>query len=78
MTTTMTTSVAKQRITRDLKSAEYALDEALLRQALASFATGARPDMANLILWRWGPDLPHRVEVHDPDGRLPRDPSSWS
>jgi RES domain-containing protein len=43
-----------------------------------SFATGARPDMANLILWRWGPDLPHKVEVHDPSGRLPKDQLSWS
>jgi RES domain-containing protein len=42
-----------------------------------SFATGARPDMANLILWRWGPARPHKVEVHDPDGRLPKDQSSW-
>jgi RES domain-containing protein len=42
-----------------------------------SFATGARPDMANLVLWRWGPVLPHKVEVHDPEGRLPRDQSSW-
>jgi RES domain-containing protein len=42
-----------------------------------SFATGARPDMANLVLWRWGSALPYKVEVHDPDGRLPKDPSSW-
>lgn len=42
-----------------------------------SFATGARPDMANLVLWRWGPTLPHKIEVHDPGGRLPRDQSSW-
>lgn len=42
-----------------------------------SFATGARPDMFNLVLWRWGATLPHRVEVHDPDKRLPRDQSSW-
>jgi len=42
-----------------------------------SFATGARPDMANLILWRWGSELPHKVEVHDPSGRLPKDQSSW-
>ena len=25
-----------------------------------SFARLARPDMVNLVLWRWGPDLPHR------------------
>lgn len=37
-----------------------------------SFAPGARADMANLVLWRWGPDLPHRVVVHDPSGRLPK------
>lgn len=43
-----------------------------------SFATGARADMANLVLWRWGPDLPHKVEVHDPSGRLPKDQLSWS
>jgi len=43
-----------------------------------SFAAGARPDMANLVLWRWGPDLPHKVEVHDPSGRLPKDQLSWS
>jgi RES domain-containing protein len=42
-----------------------------------SFANGARPDMFNLVLWRWGPTLPHLVQVHDPDGRLPKDQSSW-
>jgi RES domain-containing protein len=42
-----------------------------------SFANGAKPDVANLVLWRWGPDLPHKVEVHDPSGRLPKNQSSW-
>ena len=42
-----------------------------------SFANGARPAMTNLVLWRWGPDPPHRVEIHDPDGRLPKNQSSW-
>lgn len=42
-----------------------------------SFAVGATPRTTNLVLWRWGPDLPHRVTVHDPRGRLPRDMSSW-
>lgn len=42
-----------------------------------SFARGARPDMANLVLWRWGTSLPHLVRVHDPNDRLPRDESSW-
>jgi RES domain-containing protein len=43
-----------------------------------SFARGARPDMHNVVLWKWGPDLPHRVLVHDPSGRLPKDQLSWS
>ena len=42
-----------------------------------SFANGARSDMSNLVLWIWTPDLPHRVRVHDPDGLLPKDQSSW-
>ena len=37
-----------------------------------AFARGAWPDMHNVVLWRWGPDLPHRVLVHDPSGRLSR------
>ena len=43
-----------------------------------SFARGARPGMANLVLWRWGSQLPHKVAVNDPDERLPRDQSSWA
>ena len=43
-----------------------------------SFAPGADAGDRNLVLWDWGPDLPHRVEVYDPSGRLPRDQLSWS
>lgn len=43
-----------------------------------SFAPGAGPDNNNLILWRWGPNLPTRVTVYDPSGRLPKDQLSWS
>jgi RES domain-containing protein len=42
-----------------------------------SFAVGANSDEFNLVLWTWGPDLPHRVEVHDPSGRLPKSQLSW-
>jgi RES domain-containing protein len=42
-----------------------------------SFARGAKPEMSNLVLWRWGPSLPHLVQVNDPSGRLPKDQSSW-
>jgi RES domain-containing protein len=35
-----------------------------------SFAHGAAAGNTNLALWKWGAELPHRVEVFDPDGRL--------
>lgn len=43
-----------------------------------SFAPGAEADDRNLVLWNWAPDLPHKVQVFDPSGRLPRDQLSWS
>jgi RES domain-containing protein len=42
-----------------------------------SFAPGATPDDRNLVLWSWGPDLPHRVVVIDTHGRLPKNDASW-
>jgi len=42
-----------------------------------SFAIGARVDMTNLVLWRWGSKPPHKVAVHDPSGRLPKNKLSW-
>ncbi len=43
-----------------------------------SYAPGAGEGDRNLVLWRWGPDLPHRVDVHDPSGRLPKSQLSWA
>jgi RES domain-containing protein len=43
-----------------------------------SFANGATADDQNLVLWRWGPDLPHKVAVYDPTGKLPKNQLSWS
>jgi RES domain-containing protein len=62
--------------------ASWAIAERLIGEGAAGilvpcFANDARPDMANLVLWKWGPNLPHKVEVFDPDDRLPRDQSSW-
>ena len=58
-TTTMTTHVAQQRISRDLRNAEHALDEALLRQAHllstmvhARRETGVAPYMGQDALMR--------------------------
>ncbi|MGE0716684.1 MAG: RES family NAD+ phosphorylase [Alphaproteobacteria bacterium] len=43
-----------------------------------SFVANATPANCNLVLWRWGPDLPTRVAVFDPTGRLPKNQLSWS
>jgi len=43
-----------------------------------SFANGATADDQNLVLWRWGPDLPHKVTVYDPTGKLPKDKQPWT
>lgn len=69
-------------LTEGRKPASHRAVQRLLQAGAAgavvpSFATGAGPDDRNLVLWRWGPDLPHRVNVYDPSGRLPRNQLSW-
>lgn len=44
---------------------------------MPSFVPNATPANCNLILWRWGPDLPTRITVFNPTGRLPKDQLSW-
>lgn len=42
-----------------------------------SFAPGAKAEHHNLVLWDWADVPPHQVLVHDPEGKLPKDDSSW-
>ena len=42
-----------------------------------SFVNRATADDQNLVLWKWGKDLPHRVAVYDPSGKLPKNQLSW-
>lgn len=42
-----------------------------------SFVPGATPTSINLVLWRWGPSLPHRVSIYDPSDQLPKNQLSW-
>ena len=37
-----------------------------------SFAPGAPATDTNLVLWTWGPKVPHKVVPYDPEGRLGR------
>lgn len=64
------------------RPASWAIHDRLVARGIAgivvpSFAPGAGEDDRNLVLWKWGPDLPHRVDVFDPSGRLPKDQLSW-
>lgn len=42
-----------------------------------SYAPGATPDDANIVLWRWTSARPHFCAVHDPSNRLPSHQLSW-
>ncbi|MFN0113144.1 MAG: RES family NAD+ phosphorylase [Paracoccaceae bacterium] len=55
-----------QRISARLIDAGYA------GLVAPSFARGAPADAKNLVLWRWGGELPHRLRVQDSENRLGR------
>ncbi len=42
-----------------------------------SFAVGTTRNNVNVVFWRWGQDMPHRVAVIDDHDRLPRNRRSW-
>jgi RES domain-containing protein len=52
-------------------------DEGKAGILVPSFAPGATVEDHNLVLWRWSHRRPHRVQVFDPSGRLPKDQLSW-
>jgi RES domain-containing protein len=65
------------------RPASWSIHDRLTPQGIAgvlvpSFAPGAADDDRNLVLWHWSPGPPHKVQVFDPSGRLPRDQLSWS
>lgn len=64
------------------RPASWSIYDRLNAQSIAgilvpSFAPGAERDDINLVLWQWGADLPYKVTVFDPSGRLPKDQLSW-
>ncbi|HMB46658.1 MAG TPA: RES domain-containing protein [Afifellaceae bacterium] len=54
------------------------VDDGYVGALVPSFALNAEPRHRNLVLWDWGPDLPSRVAVYDPSGRLPKNALSWA
>jgi hypothetical protein len=36
------------------------------------------PRSPNLVLWRWGADLPQKISIYDPTGKLPKNQLSWT
>ncbi|WP_031261273.1 RES family NAD+ phosphorylase [Mesorhizobium sp. LNHC252B00] len=64
------------------RPASWSIHDRLRPQGIAgilvpSFASGAETEDRNLVLWHWGPHLPHKIAVFDPSGRLPKDQLSW-
>lgn len=45
---------------------------------VSSFATGATHEHQTFVPWRWGPNLPHKVTVHDPAGKLSENQLAWT
>jgi RES domain-containing protein len=62
---------ASQLVARKLFRSGYA------GALVPSYAPGAGADDCNLVLWQWRAELPHKVAVFDPTGRLPKDQVSW-
>lgn len=52
--------------------AEHLIADGVAGILVPSFAPGAPEEASNLVLWRWGSSLPHRIQCIDDEGRLPR------
>ncbi|MCT4371019.1 RES domain-containing protein [Yangia mangrovi] len=59
--------------TQDL--AERVLAMGFCGMRVPSFAPGARAAARNLVLWRWGEALPHRLRLIDDENRLRHPPA---
>jgi RES domain-containing protein len=68
---------AEGRIPPSWRAAERLIARGSAGALVPSFALNAPDKATNLVLWTWESQLPHRVIVHDPAGRLPRNPHSW-
>lgn len=62
--------IAAGRVPRSWRVAEQLRSRGAAGIVVRSFARLAPPGLSNIVLWTWGPALPHRVVLFDPDGRL--------
>jgi RES domain-containing protein len=70
--------LAEGREPASWKVARRLLKEGAAGILVPSFARRAdQSKHRNLVLWKWGAKLPHRITVYDPSSRLPRNQSSW-
>lgn len=58
-----------QRLAEEVIAAGYCAMQ------VPSFAPGAAPGACNMVLWRWGGDLPHKVQIIDDEDRLRHPPA---
>ena len=65
-------------LAQNRKPASWAIHQQYSKSAagilVPSFANRAPQGATNLVLWKWGPDLPHKAVVFDPESRLPQVP----
>lgn len=52
--------------------AERLVEAGYVGMLVPSYVRGAMGDATNVVLWRWGDDLPHRLMLIDDDDRLGR------
>lgn len=56
------------KVARSQQVAASLRDQGFVGALVPSFAPGVAESDYNLVLWKWGPDLPEQVTVYDPQG----------
>ncbi|MGB8816890.1 MAG: RES domain-containing protein [Rhizobiaceae bacterium] len=65
-------------LTENRKPASWVIHQSFSKAAagilVPSFVNNVPAGATNLVLWKWGPNLPHKAVVFDPESRLPKPP----
>lgn len=57
-------------IAQSQKVAQKLIKQGIAGALVPSYVPGIHAGATNLVLWKWSAELPHRVAVYDPEGRL--------